>query len=56
MCTIVLSAVLFFPIASLGLIYVEQECKSAFRQKKQFKRQIDEMEVIMEQLRRIYDA
>jgi len=57
MCALaVLSSVVLFPLAGIGLILVEQECKAALNQKRQFKQQIDEMETIMDRLRSNYDS
>lgn len=51
----ILTSVVLFPLAGIGLIFVEQECKAALNQRKEFKRQIDEMEAIMARVRDNYD-
>ncbi|CAN5407192.1 hypothetical protein BH10CYA1_BH10CYA1_01120 [soil metagenome] len=52
----ILTGVVLFPLAGLGFIFVEQECKAALNQKRQFKRHIDEMEAIMDRVRSNYDS
>jgi hypothetical protein len=52
----ILTGVVLFPLAGLGFIFVEQECKEALNQKRHFNRQIEEMEAIMERVRTNYDS
>jgi hypothetical protein len=49
-------SICILPLASLLIIYVEQEWSSASCQKRQLKKQNKEMEEIMERLRRNYQA
>ncbi|MBS2003201.1 MAG: hypothetical protein JST44_16935 [Cyanobacteria bacterium SZAS LIN-5] len=51
----ILTSVVLFPLAGIGFIFVEQECKAALNQRKEFKRQLDEMEAIMARVRHNYD-
>lgn len=51
----ILTSVVLFPLAGIGFIFVEQECKAALNQRKEFKRQLDEMEAIMARVRDNYD-
>ncbi len=51
----ILSSVVLFPLAGIGFVLIEQEFKAAFKQRKQFNRQIDEMEAIMARVRSNYD-
>jgi hypothetical protein len=44
-----------FPLAGIGFIFVEQECK-AFQQRRQFEQQIGEIDAIANPLRRDYDS
>ena len=52
----ILTSVVLFPLAGIGLVFVEQECKAALNQKRQFKEQIDEIEAIMDRVRSNYDS
>ncbi|MBS1952820.1 MAG: hypothetical protein JST89_01400 [Cyanobacteria bacterium SZAS-4] len=52
----ILTGVVLFPLAGLGFIFVEQECKAALNQRRQFNQQIKEMEVIMARVRTNLDS
>ncbi len=52
----ILTGVVLFPLAGLGFIFVEQECKEALNQRREFHRQIKEMEAIMDRVRTNYDS
>ena len=51
----ILTSVVLFPLAGIGFIFVEQECKAALNQKREFKQKIDEMEAIMDRVRSNYE-
>lgn len=56
MCGIaIILSVVLLPLASLGLLYVEKECRSVIEQRRDFLRHLDEMEAIMERVRSNYD-
>lgn len=52
----ILTAVVLLPLAGLGFIFVEQECKEVLNQRRQFNLQIEEMEAIMDRVRNNYDS
>jgi Flp pilus assembly protein TadB len=51
----ILTSMVLFPLAGIGFIFVEQECK-AYKQRKKFQQQIDEIDMIARRLRSDYDS